>query len=214
MRARYYDAVAQQFISRDPLEGVSGQPYVYAGGNPVNATDPTGMWLESAIDIASLVAGVADINENGLNWGNGIGLVADVVSLALPVVGGVGFAVRAVAHADDIGDAGRGLQKLYRYTSTPPEEVLIHGLRPNREGLVFTTPSGNLSPLQAMVDLALPPNRGLPKHLYEIDVPTLRNLGYDIPAPNLITRAFDQPGGRMEVVFHHALPPEVIRVIR
>lgn len=42
MRGRYYDAVTQQFLSRDPLEAASGQPYVYAGGDPVNYNDPTG----------------------------------------------------------------------------------------------------------------------------------------------------------------------------
>ena len=50
MRARYYDPSTQQFISRDPSVGVSGQPYVYAGGNPVNATDPTGHFLETVAD--------------------------------------------------------------------------------------------------------------------------------------------------------------------
>jgi RHS repeat-associated protein len=42
MRGRYYDTFTQQFISRDPQEALSGQPYVYAGGNPVNFSDPTG----------------------------------------------------------------------------------------------------------------------------------------------------------------------------
>jgi RHS repeat-associated protein len=42
MRARYYDPATQQFISRDPLEGVSGQLYAYARGSPVNFSDPTG----------------------------------------------------------------------------------------------------------------------------------------------------------------------------
>lgn len=45
----------------DPMEALSGQPYVYAGGSPTNATDPTGMWRETAIDLASLGAGLADI---------------------------------------------------------------------------------------------------------------------------------------------------------
>jgi RHS repeat-associated protein len=43
MRARYYDPATQQFLSRDPLEGASGQPYAYAWGNPVNYTDPAGL---------------------------------------------------------------------------------------------------------------------------------------------------------------------------
>jgi hypothetical protein len=42
MRGRYYDTFMQQFISRDPQEALSGQPYVYAGANPVNFSDPTG----------------------------------------------------------------------------------------------------------------------------------------------------------------------------
>src|SRR5262245_37033288 len=42
LRARYYDPATQEFISRDPIG--SGQPYVYAGGNPVNYIDPSGNW--------------------------------------------------------------------------------------------------------------------------------------------------------------------------
>jgi RHS repeat-associated protein len=43
LRARYYDPQTQQFLTKDPLERITGQPYVYAYGNPVNYTDPTGM---------------------------------------------------------------------------------------------------------------------------------------------------------------------------
>jgi filamentous hemagglutinin len=40
----YYDAVTQQFISRDPATAANAymHPYVYAGGNPVNFSDVTG----------------------------------------------------------------------------------------------------------------------------------------------------------------------------
>ena len=40
---RYYDPNNGQFISLDPLVATTGQPYSYAGGDPVNATDPTGL---------------------------------------------------------------------------------------------------------------------------------------------------------------------------
>jgi uncharacterized protein RhaS with RHS repeats len=43
LRARYYDPFTQQFISRDPLEGTTGQPYAYAYGNPLNFVDPAGL---------------------------------------------------------------------------------------------------------------------------------------------------------------------------
>jgi RHS repeat-associated protein len=41
---RYYDPGTGQFLSEDPAVSQTGQPYAYAGGNPVNATDPTGLW--------------------------------------------------------------------------------------------------------------------------------------------------------------------------
>ena len=44
LRARYYDPGTQQFISRDPAVGRTGQPYGYANGNPINYTDPAGLW--------------------------------------------------------------------------------------------------------------------------------------------------------------------------
>jgi RHS repeat-associated protein len=42
---RYYDPSTGQFLSVDPAVGQTGQPYAYAGGNPVSATDPMGLWL-------------------------------------------------------------------------------------------------------------------------------------------------------------------------
>ena len=40
---RYYDPGTGQFISVDPLVDLTGLPYSYTGGNPVNGVDPTGM---------------------------------------------------------------------------------------------------------------------------------------------------------------------------
>jgi RHS repeat-associated protein len=45
MRARYYDPSVGRFISEDPL-GLGGgdtNPYAYAGNNPINGIDPTGL---------------------------------------------------------------------------------------------------------------------------------------------------------------------------
>jgi RHS repeat-associated protein len=39
---RYYDPSTGQFLSVDPLVDVTGQPYAYAGGDPVNRSDPRG----------------------------------------------------------------------------------------------------------------------------------------------------------------------------
>ena len=43
LRARYYDPQTGQFLTRDPLEQLTRQPYSYVNDNPLNGTDPTGL---------------------------------------------------------------------------------------------------------------------------------------------------------------------------
>lgn len=43
LRARTYDPDTGQFLTRDPLLGVTGEPYGYASNNPINGSDPTGL---------------------------------------------------------------------------------------------------------------------------------------------------------------------------
>jgi RHS repeat-associated protein len=43
LRARVYDPTTAQFLSSDPLKAITGEPYAYAGDNPLNASDPTGL---------------------------------------------------------------------------------------------------------------------------------------------------------------------------
>jgi RHS repeat-associated protein len=57
LRARTYDPALARFTSRDPLDGTPGEPvganpYHYAGNDPLNAADPTG--LDPAITDESL----------------------------------------------------------------------------------------------------------------------------------------------------------------
>ncbi|MCK4563219.1 MAG: hypothetical protein KAU94_00935 [Verrucomicrobia bacterium] len=104
--------------------------------------------------------------------------------------------------------------KLYHYTGANPNKIAAEGLIPGGSGKVFTTPSGKLSPLQAQLDLALPPNRGLPNHLLEIDIPTLQGMGMKVPQGGPVGRMFNMPGGGTEIVFPHAIPAEAIKVVR
>ncbi|MGI8824587.1 MAG: RHS repeat-associated core domain-containing protein [Chloroflexota bacterium] len=48
LRARYYDPSTQQFLTVDPLTAETGQAYSYAGDNPVNAVDPSGLCAQYA----------------------------------------------------------------------------------------------------------------------------------------------------------------------
>ena len=41
---RYYDPSTDQFLSVDPAVATTGQPYAFTGDNPLNATDPLGLY--------------------------------------------------------------------------------------------------------------------------------------------------------------------------
>jgi RHS repeat-associated protein len=43
LRARYYDPVTAQFLTRDPLEAVTRSAYGYVDGDPLNGADPAGL---------------------------------------------------------------------------------------------------------------------------------------------------------------------------
>jgi len=112
--ARYYDPALMRFIQPDTLVPDPANPqslnrYAYVLNNPLRYTDPTGHWVESIIDIISIGYDLYDISQHGLNWENGLALVADVGSLALPVVTGGGMLVRAAGHGDEALDAARGI---------------------------------------------------------------------------------------------------------
>jgi hypothetical protein len=79
--------------------------YAYVNNNPLRYNDPSGHWIESFLDIASIAYDIYDISQNGLNWGTGLALAADIGGLILPGVTGGGLAVRALTHADEAVDA-------------------------------------------------------------------------------------------------------------
>jgi RHS repeat-associated protein len=43
LRARSYEPTTGQFLTRDPIEALTGQPYAYTADNPINGVDPTGL---------------------------------------------------------------------------------------------------------------------------------------------------------------------------
>lgn len=57
LRNRYYDPTTTQFLSVDPLRGMTLNPYGYAGSNPLANSDPLGLdWQHDTADVLSAMA--------------------------------------------------------------------------------------------------------------------------------------------------------------
>ena len=97
LRARLYDPVTAQFLTRDPLQPFTLQPYAYAAFDPLNAWDPTGkIWLLSGVtqwfdDHAS------EISEVSGTIAAGASLVATGCSVAALFTEGTSLACTAIA---------------------------------------------------------------------------------------------------------------------
>ena len=90
-RARYYDPTMGRFISKDPAGMPDGvNRYAYVSNNPTNATDPSGMALETPWDVFNVGVGAVSLANNVRqgNWGwaavDAIGLGYDSVATAVP----------------------------------------------------------------------------------------------------------------------------------
>ena len=109
---------------------------------------------------------------------------------------------------------GRQLDEVFHYTSSRNADSIAQGgLRAGTDG-VFTTPAGNLSPLQAQIDLALRPNRPLPDAVFRIDLNEVRRFGIEVGNPQQVGRAFNMPGGGTEVIIRGPVPPSALQRVR
>lgn len=73
LRARSYDPATGQFLSRDPLTSVTGQPYGYASGSPLAYADPSGTFPSlSEIGMAISNAAAGALNEVTFGLSNSI----------------------------------------------------------------------------------------------------------------------------------------------
>jgi uncharacterized protein RhaS with RHS repeats len=99
-QARYYDPTTDEFLTTDPLQALTGQPYSYAADNPVNATDPTGeISLDQVLGIAATVS-LAVVTDGG-------SLAVEEAGAA--VEGGLDVSEAAEAGTDTV-DAGDGAE--------------------------------------------------------------------------------------------------------
>jgi RHS repeat-associated protein len=85
MRAREYDPSTGQFLSVDPLVSATHEPYVYAGDNPINYRDRSGLgieeifeggsgipcpWCSAAEGVAEALEGAYHEAQHGVEWLN------------------------------------------------------------------------------------------------------------------------------------------------
>lgn len=104
--------------------------------------------------------------------------------------------------------------KLYHYTGETNAPSIVNAGLGASGRQVFTTPAGNLSPVQAQIELALPANRGYPGALFEIDTARLQQLGIQPSAgPQRIMSTPTAAGGGVEIIFNQPIPPSAIRQI-
>jgi RHS repeat-associated protein len=50
LRARFYDPATAQFLTKDPIAALTGEPYSYVGGNPISGVDRSGLETEEEIE--------------------------------------------------------------------------------------------------------------------------------------------------------------------
>lgn len=118
-------------MTASAINGTNFNRYWYGNNNPYKFTDPDGRYVESALDVAFIVADVADISSNGLNWTNGISLAANVVGLALPGATGLGPGTRAIAAGVDAARGADDVAKGGTYVLRNSDDVVVRTGRTN-----------------------------------------------------------------------------------
>ena len=112
-RARYYNPGLQRFISEDPLEFMGGDfnLYNYTGNNPVNSTDPFGLFTGS-LGLGSVIG----LPLNSAVGAAGVGTVIGAGAAAL----GAGYAVGSVINYYLGDEIQKAVDAIFSCPGCPP----------------------------------------------------------------------------------------------
>ena len=203
--ARYYDPTTAQFLSVDPDVATTLSPYGYVAGDPLNAGDPSGLCGWAPWDWLSCVDSNSIQSQNELAHPTAGQEGQNLLNLAaiLNMEDGAGEAIEGCELATE-GTASEA----FAYTSDENvSSIMENGLKPNS----FATPNGELTPLQAKLELALPQDNEATS-VVRIDIAGMQDAGYDIPEVTRVTGQFSRPGGGYEMQFPYGVPTEFLRV--
>lgn len=112
-KARFYDSALGRFVQPDtvlpnPTNAKYFDRFAYVNNNPINGTDSTGHWVETAFDVISLGMTINDIRNEGFTFWNTVSLITDAASVVIPIVpAGVSHAIRVYKAADKILDTAK-----------------------------------------------------------------------------------------------------------
>jgi RHS repeat-associated protein len=156
MRNRYYDPKSGQFTQQDPI-GLAGgvNLYGFAGGDPVNFSDPFGLCPDCILDVFAVALDVTEIRRKGWSWGTGTALAVDALAALTPFVpAGAGVARRALGAGSLVPNGGGVIRSFvtkadetyYRVFSKSTTGAFLTKAKPRsqawaREALAL--PSGN-----------------------------------------------------------------------
>jgi RHS repeat-associated protein len=120
LRARYYDPATAQFLTRDPLEAQTLDPYGYAARSPVSNTDNSGLISADDLKKAILKLVVPESGSNEIGF-SGFKIVGAHVSLVVDSQGRVFLSVK--------GGLGYGVSGsvVHHSTSQAPGQLEISG---------------------------------------------------------------------------------------
>jgi RHS repeat-associated protein len=113
---RYYDLSSGQFLSVDPKLSLTNQPYAYTNDDPLNGTDPTGLYTHGyCVELSASIGGAGvntmgcllmdSLGEYGIGWSASASINPSGFSLASLLTQGVASATAIlVAFNTDAGN--------------------------------------------------------------------------------------------------------------
>jgi RHS repeat-associated protein len=179
-----------------------------------------GNYVDAGFNLASAIPGIGDFAAGAKLIGAGAAAYGgyrayNAISHGVSAYRAPAAAAKTIAGGGD--DAGR---YLYHYTNPKSaDNILAKGFdtRYTVDGSLYFTNKGNLSPIQAQIELALPANRQLPGSLLRIDAGALEKAGISpFIGPRRVQGNLPGlgSGGGTEFLFNQNIPSQFIQKVR